>query len=46
MIETILRKLYGLNEFSLVNLEELSTKLDNILNKLNEINKDTNKNAP
>ena len=33
-IDEISRKLYGLREFSLVSLEELSSKLDTILDKL------------
>lgn len=38
-LDEISRKLYGFNEFSLINLEELSTKLDRILDKLEGSNK-------
>jgi len=39
-LEKILRKLYGFNEFSLVSLDDLNSKLDTLINKLNELNKE------
>lgn len=41
-IDEISRKLWGFKEYSSINLEDLSVKMDNILNKLDDIKKGVN----